>query len=266
MSGATLFGRSQLEIGAIGEQSGDGFAVALSRGGANKPYAYTDPDEDAVLAARGARGALVAVADGHWGVRAAEIAIEVVRDAHLADFIDGPERSADRWYQVVLHLLVTANDAILKAQTDEMRARTTFSLALARPDEKLLVATSVGDSHLFVGTPAGVREILQKSRKISVLGHEKWTPSQAERRARFDVCPLDDVDVLVAASDGLSEAGIGVEDPLAAVSEAIAAARGAAPNARAALAARAIADTAVAAHAAKNAGDNVSAAVAWLER
>jgi len=264
MSAGILFGRSQVEIGAVGEQSGDGYGAALSRGGATKPYAHTDPNEDAVLAARGTRGAVVAVADGHWGSRASEIALEVVRDAHLADLVDGPERSADRWYQCLLHLVVAANDAILKAQSDEQRSRTTFSLALARPADKLLVATSVGDSHLFVGSAAGVREVLQKTRKITVLGHERWTPSQTERNARFDVCPLGDADVLVAATDGLSEQGIGVAYPLGAVTSAIAAARTAPRMARAAVAARGIVDTALAAHVANRAGDNVSAGVVWI--
>lgn len=265
MNAAILFGRSYAELGAVGEQVGHGVAAALSRGGAAKPYPHTDPNEDAVLAARGARGALVAVADGHWGARAAEIAIERVRDHHVADFVDGPERSSDRWYQEVLHLLLAANDAVLKAQTDEQRSRTTFALALARPAEKLLIATSVGDSHLFVASPAAVREILPRPRKLTVFGHETWSASQAERMARFDVCPLDDLDVLVAASDGLSEKGIGVADPLVTVTEIITTARSANGN-RAASAARAIVDAALAAHVAQNAGDNISAGVAWFER
>jgi len=264
MRTALLFGRSQVELTAVGERSEEGVAVALSRGGAPKPYAHTDPNEDAVLAAFGARGALVAVADGHWGVRAAEIAIEVVRD-HAADLVEGPERSGDRWYQDVLHLLVAANDAILKAHTEEQRSRTTFALALARSAEKLLVATSIGDSHLFVATPDATSEILQRPRKITVLGHERWTPSQTERMARFDVRPLGAFDVLVAASDGLSEKGIGVTDPLAVVGGIVTAARGAARGERAQRVARDVVDAALAAHQANRAGDNASAAVAWLE-
>ena len=264
MNAAVLFGRSQMVLGAVGEAAGAGCGAALTRGGAPKPYAHTDPNEDAVLAARGARGALVAVADGHWGARAAEIAIETVRDAHLADFVDGPERSADRWYQAVLHLVVTANDAILKSHTDDNRWRTTFALALLRPAEELLVATSVGDSHLFAGSSDGVREILQKQRKITVLGNTRWTPSQAERNARFDVCPIGGADVLVAVTDGISESGIGVADPLATVSEIVTASRALVPEARAARAARAVVDAGVAAHVANRAGDNVAAGVAWL--
>lgn len=265
MNAALLFGRSHGELGTIGEQVGPGIAAALSRGGALKPYAHTDPNEDAVIAARGSRGALVAVADGHWGTRAAEIAIECVRDRYLADFVDGSERSADRWYQDVLHLLVAANDAILAVHRDEERSRTTFALALARPAEKLLVATSVGDSHLFVASPGTVREILPRPKKLTVFGHEPWTASKAERMARFDVCPLEELDVLVAATDGLSEQGIGVADPLAAVTDAVTEARSATGH-RAAHAARAIVERAIAAHEAQNAGDNVSAGVAWMER
>jgi serine/threonine protein phosphatase PrpC len=265
LNAAVLFGRSYGELGAVGEQVGHGVAAALSRGGATKPYPHTDPNEDAVLAARGERGALVAVADGHWGARAAEIAIERVRDAYLADFVDGPTRSSDRWYQDVLHLLVAANDAVLAAHTEEQRSRTTFALALARPAEKLLVATSVGDSHLFVASPGAVREILPRPKKLTVFGHEKWSASQAERLARFDVRPLDDLDVVIAASDGLSEKGIGVADALAAVTDVVTAARSASGN-RAASIARGIVDAALAAHVAQNAGDNVSAGVAWFER
>jgi hypothetical protein len=261
MNAAILFGRSQLVLGHVGEAAGDGIGAALSRGGAPKPYAHTDPNEDAVLAARGERGLLVAIADGHWGARAAELAIETVRDAHAEDFVDGPERSADRWYHDVLHVLVDANAKILKAQRDDQRSRTTFALALFRPAEKLLVATSIGDSHLFLATPDGVQEILQKTKRITVLGYEEWTASQMERAARFDVRPLAAVEAIAAVTDGISEKNIGVEDPLAVVTQALTNARSA--EAAALHAARAIVDAALAAHIANRAGDNVSAGVLW---
>lgn len=261
MKTALLFGRSQLAFGEIGEQGFDAGAVALSRGGAPKPYAHTDPNEDAVLAARGERGALVAVADGHWGARAAEIAIEVLRDQFLGDWLDGPARSTDRWYQDALHALVALNDAILAEHSEESHSRTTFAVALARPLDKLLVATSIGDSHLFVVDDRDVREILPRPRKIGVLGHERVTASQLERLARFDLRPLDSIETLVAVTDGLSEEGIGVEDPTAAVREGLAVARPVPLADRAHLTAHAVVGTALAAHVRQNAGDNVSAAV-----
>jgi serine/threonine protein phosphatase PrpC len=258
-------GRTQLALGAIGEAGGDGIAVALSRGGAPKPYTHTDPNEDCVLAARGARGWLVAAADGHWGVRASEIAAERLRDAHAGDWVDGPERSSDRWYQDVLYALVDLNDAILAAHDEEQQSRTTLAIALARPGESLLVAASVGDSHLFVATPEETHEVLANPRKFAALGGEKWTPSQMERAARFDVRPLGAVEALIAVTDGISEEGIGVAEPIGAVREALARARAGGALQRAATTARALVDAALAAHVAHEAGDNVSAAVAWPE-
>jgi serine/threonine protein phosphatase PrpC len=258
-----LFGRSQQELGAIGEQSAGDVAVVLTRGGAAKPYAHTDPNEDAALAARGARGSLVAVADGHWGARSAEIAVELLRDRFAADWLGGPDRSSDRWYQDVLHALAAINAAMLAEQTEDARSRTTLALALARESQRLLIAASVGDSHLFVVTPDAVREILPRSKKFAVLGHETCTVSQLERFTRFDVRPLDSIECLVGVTDGLSETGIGVEDAEVAVREAIDAARAKPLAERAASAARRIVDAALAAHAAHKAGDNVAAAVAW---
>lgn len=259
-------GRTQLAFGAIGEASGDGLAVALSRGGAPKPYSHTDPNEDCVLAAHGACGWLVAAADGHWGARAAEIAAERLRDAHAPDWLDGPARSSDRWYQDLLHALVDVNDAILAAHDQEQQSRTTLAIALARPGEELLVAASVGDSHLFVATPEETHEVLANPRKFAALGAEKWTPSQIERAARFDVRPLGAIELLVAVTDGLSEEGIGVAEPIEAVRTAIAAARAGDASLRASTTARAVVDAALASHVAHQAGDNVSAAVAWLLR
>jgi hypothetical protein len=256
-----LFGRSLQELGEVGEQSDDGVGVALTRGGAAKPYAHTDPNEDAALAARGAHGVLVAVADGHWGTRSAEIAIETLRDRFVTDWLDGPDRSSDRWYQDVLHAIAAVNDAMLAAQTEDVRSRTTLALAFSREGERLLVAASIGDSHLFVATPDAVREMLPRSKKFGVLGHERCTVSQLERFTRFDVRPLDSIECLVGVTDGLSETGIGVEDPEAAVRAAVDAARVSAAQRPGV--ARSIVDAAIAAHVANEAGDNVAAAVAW---
>ena len=66
--------------------------------------------------------------------------------------------------------------------------------------------------------------------------------------------------------DGISERGIGVDDPLEAVKSAVARADTAAASARASVAARALVDAALAAHRQNDAGDNIAAAVAWLAR
>ena len=93
MKAVLLAGREHAEVGAVGERRSHRVAVALSRGGAEKRYDYTDPNEDVALAAERPHGVLVAVADGHWGHRAAEVALVQLRDAHLEAWLDGAERS-----------------------------------------------------------------------------------------------------------------------------------------------------------------------------
>lgn len=266
MKHTLLLGRAQQAFGDVGAASDANVAVALSRGGAAKPYAHTDPNEDAVLAASGARGFLVAAADGHWGLHASEAAIERLRGAFVPDWVDGPERSPDRWYQDVLHALVALNEAVFASHAGDAKPRTTFALAFVRPKEELLVAASIGDTHLFVATPDAVREILPKPRKFHVLGQQRWSASRLEQIARFEVHPCAGVEALIAATDGLSEEGIGVADPEATVRATVDAARTLPLTARAAATARGIVDAAVAAHVAQQAGDNIGAAVAWRPR
>jgi serine/threonine protein phosphatase PrpC len=261
-----LAGREHAEVGAVGEQALARVAVALSRGGAEKRYDYTDPNEDVALAAEGSRGVLVAVADGHWGHRAAEVALVHLRDAHLEAWLDGAERSPESWYQELLHALVSVNDAILAAHTAHENPRTTLALALARPAEGLLIAASVGDSHLFVAGEQQVVEPLSRQRQSKFLGHEPRKPSQLARDVRIEVQPLGDARALLAVTDGLSERGIGVEDPSEAVKMAVASADATAASARGSVAARALVDAALAAHRKNDAGDNIAAAVAWLAR
>lgn len=266
MKAVLLAGREHADVGAVGEGALDRVAVALSRGGAEKRYDHTDPNEDAALAAEGSRGVLVAVADGHWGQRAAEVALAHLRDAHLETWLDGAERSSEGWYQEVLHALVSVNDAILASHTANENPRTTLALALARPAEELLITASVGDSHLFVAGEQHVIERLSRQRQSKFLGHEPRKPSKLARDVRIEVQPLGDARALLAVTDGLSERGIGVDDPCAAVKTAVASADAAPASARASVAARALVDAALAAHREHDAGDNIAVAVAWLAR
>ena len=266
MKAVLLVGREHGEIGAVAERSLGRVSVAISRGGAEKRYEYTDPNEDVALAAEGSRGTLVAVADGHWGHRAAEVALVHLRDEHFEAWLDGAERSSENWYQDVLHALVAANDAILAAHTERENPRTTLALAFARPAEGLLITASAGDSHLFVAGETQVVEHLPRQRKQSFLGNASRKPSQLARELRIEVHPLGDARVLLAVTDGISEHGIGVADPREAVRSAVANADAADAGARGSVAARALVDAALAAHVTNDAGDNVAAAVAWIAR
>ncbi len=266
MNSVLLVGREHGEIGAVAEQAQKRIAVAISRGGAEKRYEYTDPNEDVALAAEGSHGVLVAVADGHWGQRAAEVALLHLRDQHFEAWLDGAERSVESWYQDVLHALVAANDAILAAHTESETPRTTLAFAFARAADDVLITASAGDSHLFVVGETQVIERLPRQRKQSFLGNASRKPSELARELRIEVQPLGDARALLAVTDGISEHGIGVTDPREAVRSAVASADAAAASARAAVAARALVDAALAAHGSNDAGDNIAAAVAWIAR
>jgi hypothetical protein len=257
-----LRGQAHLALGAIGEGGEDDVAAAITRGGAPKPYEHTDPNEDAALAVRGPQGALVAVADGHYGYRGAECALESLL-AVAGEWVEGPGRSADGWYQAALAALVDANGAVLAEQGGSARARSTLSFALARPQDDLLVHAALGDSHLFV-VDAIVAAEIPRPRKALFLGAGPLRASAAEKLARIGVQALDRPLAIVAATDGLSEHAIGVDDPAGAVHAAVAEALLEAPGRRALAAARAIVVAALAAHRANGAGDNTASAVAWL--
>lgn len=259
MNALFLRGHQHLVLDAVGEAAEAEVAVAISRGGAPKPYAHTDPNEDAALAMRGSRGVLVAVADGHSGHRGAECALEALMGA-ARDWLECRPRGADAWYQLALAALVEANAAVL---SEARHARTTLSFALARPADDLLVHGALGDSHLFVVDSIVASEI-PRPRRALFLGADALAPSAIERQGRIGVQALDLPLAIVAATDGLSERAIGVADPAGAVHAAVAAAPGQAASLRSQAAARAIVDAALAAHRAHGAGDNVATAVAWL--
>lgn len=262
MNAVLLRGREHLGFGAVGEAGADGVAAAISRGGAPKPYDHVDPNEDAALAARGAHGALVAVADGHWGHRGAECALESLLGS-ARPWLEEGARSPESWYQLALGALLEANQAVLAEHVGDARARTTLSFALARPRENLLVHAALGDSHLFVVDSTVAAEI-PRPRRTTFLGVGPLRASLVEKHAQLGVQPLDFAIAIVAATDGLSERAIGVGDPAGVVHAAVTAAREEPAERRAPFAARAIVESALAAHRAHAAGDNTAAAVAWL--
>ena len=75
----------------------------------------------------------------------------------------------------------------------------------------------------------------------------------------------EDYTITVLATDGLSERGIGVEAPAAAVADAVDRAGRTDEPVRPLEAARGTVETALAAQRAQGAGDNVASAVAWLD-
>jgi serine/threonine protein phosphatase PrpC len=267
----SLLGRDHEALGALAAIAEGPAAVTLSRGGAAKTYDYTEPNEDAVFFALGPGGALLAVADGHHGAGGSQAVIEEL-EARIAPRwtdADPAPGGAGGWNELAFEALLACNHRIL-ADAAERRvhpAPTTLSLALVRPRESLLVFASMGDSHLFTVAGEGVTDLgwasLGHSRTY-FLGYESGSREGQRERSLTGTLPLAGVEALVLATDGLSEQGIGVSDPAAAVATAVQDAQRSKPDLRPLEISKRVSQAAMAAHREQSAGDNIGCAVLWL--
>lgn len=205
---ALLWGRDHEELGQVAQAAlPPRGGIAISRGRFPKAYAHLDPNEDAVLAAYGDAGWLLAVADGHNGVDAAEAALASIARA-------APELLASVGMEpgrLLRRLGRGARDAVSErlAGSDGPRARsrTALSLALCTPDA--VHTLTYGDTMVAV---VGERRVGVASRPGHFLGPS--TPTPEVRRARWR-----EGDRVVAASDGLVDfLGRALEDTLVQVS------------------------------------------------
>lgn len=266
MRATLLRGRDHVELGAVDAVAEGCAALAISRGGAPKVYAHQDPNEDAALFALGEGGLVVAVADGHQGFEAAEVALEYVATHPAPHWTEPGVLRPAAWRRQAAAVLEDANRAILGERGDtEYGPRTTLALAVALPAEGLLLYASIGDSHVYLAGETGVRDLAAlPGRKAAFLGQDAAGAETLEVRAAIGEAPLAGARALVLASDGLTQRGVGLEDPARAVAEALdAAAREPAPL-RALAAARGLAERACAAHRRQRSGDNVACALLWL--
>jgi serine/threonine protein phosphatase PrpC len=267
---ALLRGREHLEIGAIDAIAEGPAAIAVSMGGAQKRYTYTDPNEDSAFFAVGSAGTLIAVADGHRGFEASEVVLEHLLAHPAPQWVEPGGVTPTSWARHAIAAICDANGEILQERLDtEMgKSRTTLSLALVLPESNVLLYACIGDSHLFRVRPGGVADLAEVEASMGedfFLGHGPETPESLAKKCRVGTKPLEDAIAVVLASDGLSEVRIGVEDPGAVVGESIENARKAAPGLRPLEASRRIVEAALAAHRKNASGDNMCAAVVWLE-
>jgi serine/threonine protein phosphatase PrpC len=261
MRAGVLRGRDVLGIDRIACTAEGRVALALCQGGASKTYAHKHPNEDSVGFGHGAAGALLLAADGHGGCQAAELAVaEVLRTCGPA-WTEGTV-SREAWAALASGAAERAHTAIVAAGSAASAARTTLSLALARPAEGWLGWASVGDSHVFrVEREQAIECGPADVQGIHVLGNPRRSLDELEMRS--GTTPLGATQALVLATDGISEPGIGLADPAAAVRDASAAAARAAPELRPLEAVRGLVERALEAQRAHRAGDNVAAAVYW---
>ena len=271
---AFLRGREHHQIGSIALEGLGRVAVALSRGGARKTYDHTDPNEDCAAFAVGAGGELVIAADGHHGDLGSEAAVEAL----LADFAPrvlaaaAPTASLDAWRELAFDALLRANRAVLEVAGKKQipPAPTTLVLAILRPADDLLVHASLGDSHLFAIDGAGATELGGRDPEwkfTPFLGYEQANRELLERYSRVGVRGLSDLRAVALVTDGLSEPGIGVDDPARTVHECVARIEaGTAGDLSAVRVCRSIVEDAMSAHRRQKAGDNLACSVAWLGR
>ena len=267
---ALLRGRDQQQLGGLATVCEGDAAIALSRGGAPKRYPHVDANEDAALFASGAGGVLLAVADGHDGALGAESALEClgseIAEAWCAEA--PPCARPEGCCELAWAAAQRASLAVCEACERECLpvAPTTLAVALARPAENRLLVLSVGDSHVFAlrGRDGGVDD-LSRGQDDAAQRFFLGTPRETWHRdaARIVVLPLAGIDALVLATDGLSEVGIGFDDPPRAVADACRDARGIERPRRAQWLAREVTARAIAEHRRRASGDNVATAVLW---
>jgi len=178
---------------------------------------------------------------------------------------------ADAWREEARLLLLAAHAEILdQAHTSKLApAPTTFSVALARPAEDLLVHASIGDGHVFVVTdddapPNDLGWAPTGRRGPYFLGEAFDGGAPDEDQLITGCTSLAGVTAVVLASDGLSEDLIGVSDPAATVAECVGRARAARPALRPLEACRNVTEAALEAHRKNRSGDNIAAAVLWI--
>jgi serine/threonine protein phosphatase PrpC len=268
MRTALLLGREHTLLGGVSAIAEGPAAIAISRGGAPKTYAHRDPNEDAAAFATSPRGTAIAVADGHAGHRASEVALERLLETHAQRWLQGePDELRRGWQDCAADVLLDLNNAVLASvgRGGGQSTRTTLAVAVVRPGEDLLAFFSMGDSHIFEVSPDGVTELgAVGDAHIAFLGHSAEDRSRLRRKYRADVTARGDSRALVLATDGLSEPGIGVTNPAAAIAACAADCESGHPDLRPLEIARGLVERALEAQRAQRAGDNVATAVAWL--
>jgi serine/threonine protein phosphatase PrpC len=261
---AQLRGPEHVIFGGIAVVAEGGLGIALSRGGAPKPYAHREPNEDCVGFVWSEWGAALALADGHHGSGAASLAVERAL-AHAPRWLErAPIALIDRFRADADALVRKVHQEIVKEHASS-GSRTTLAVALARPGEGWLGLVSVGDSLLFTCGAAGTHRARGGERsEAAFLGTARMDPADLSAATFVDVRSLRGEQAVVLASDGFSQPGIGVTDPEAAIMEVTRDAERRDP-ARASLElARGVVQRALDVQRATRSGDNVSAAVLWL--
>ncbi len=191
----TLSGADHPELGVVVDaRLGDRAAVALSRGRFPKPYRHVDPNEDAVLAAGGPGGWLLAAVDGHLGFDAAGAALGAVADRAPTLVRRGCATPPDVGLEATCRAARDAvNTALRGAFPPRVDSRAALTLTLVRGG-RMWVA-SFGDT-VCLRVRGGRTKVIRRH-GWPFLGPDVDIPPIVQARVR----PSDGI---VVASDGLT--------------------------------------------------------------
>lgn len=184
-----LLGQDHSELGGIGiEEVTPRISIAISRGRFPKPYAYVDPNEDAVFALTDGTTTVLAVADGHNGFDAARIAIHAV-ELVAPDVLAAPAQKATA---LLAEAAVTSvNDSLPPTRVDSRTALTVVVIS-----NGALAAATFGDTVCFVVTR---RDIERVGRTAAFIGQDTITPN-----FEIETCAVEAQATTILASDGLT--------------------------------------------------------------
>jgi serine/threonine protein phosphatase PrpC len=264
---AVLRGSASQILGGVSLISEGSAAISLSQGGFKKRYSHTDPNEDAAAFALGEAGVLLAVADGHNGCDAAESAIDELMLRAGALLTHNGNTADERWREIALETIGAIQTALVSRVAQGVRghSRTTLALALVLPGEDLLAFASVGDSHIFRVCPNEVVDLGAHHEGLRCfLGNPANDLGALAENSVVGVESLANTRAVILATDGISEAGIGVDLPEFTVSECAAGADRFEPELQPLELARNVAEAALAAHQHHRSGDNIATAVTCL--
>ncbi len=278
LSSAVLHGHGCTRLEETDLISENGACIGLSRGGAAKTYDHVDANEDGALFALGDGGTLLVVADGHRGHEGAEAAIFNVEEYFAARWTQAASLTAEQWAAQAVNCFVNVNSAIFchAARAQKGLFRTTLSLALIRPAEGLLHYASIGDSHIYRVAASGTADLVwEKSVNGATyyLGGSKEDHASMARHCIIGSEPLADTWSVVAATDGISERGIGMKEVEPTLSRIASRVRNEAPGVTslpgrggdpALRATRDILEETLQAHRQNKAGDNIAIALGLL--
>ncbi len=266
MRSAILLGRDYRQIGALDLVAEGACALGLSRGGAAKTYRHTDPNEDACLFATGAGGTLLAVADGHGGEVGSALCLEWLLESRAQTWTSGDSKDRDALLEDFQRVLVEINNKIAGV-ADSFGlppAPTTLSLALVCPGDGYLAHASVGDSHSFCARPGDLCDLgwaADRREAADYLGD--LHPTGDDMRHEIGWEPLADIEAVVLMTDGFSEPGIGLKQPISTLASILQETTQVASERCAIDTCRTACQAALAIQRKNRAGDNVAAAV-WI--